>query len=71
MPSSVIRSWHYDADAQWLDVVFTSGRGYRYFDVPEAVVAGLAAAGSKGSYLNREIRERFAFEPADERWLPE
>ncbi len=65
MPSSVIRTWRYDADAQRLDVVFTSGRRYRYIDVPEAVVAGLAAAGSKGSYFNREIRERFAFEPAD------
>lgn len=71
MPSSVIRRWTYDVDAQQLLVTFTSGRRYRYLEVPKEVAAGLAAAGSKGSYFNRQIRDRFAFEPADDRWLPE
>lgn len=65
MPSTVIRSWRYDLDTGRLLVLFTSGRCYRYLDVPETVVAGLATAGSKGSYFNRHIRDRFAFEPAD------
>ena len=65
MPSTVFRRWHYDSDAQTLDVTFTSGRRYRYLEVPEKVAAGLAMAGSKGSFFNRQIRDIFAFEPAD------
>ncbi|WP_333572201.1 KTSC domain-containing protein [Sphingomonas sp.] len=61
----MIRNWSYDSDARRLVLLFTSGRRYCYLNVPEGVVAGLAAAGSKGSYFNRQIRECFAFEPAD------
>lgn len=69
MPASVIRRWTYDVEAQQLLLTFTSGRRYCCLEVPEEVVGGFAAAGSKGSYFNRHIRDCFAFEPADERWL--
>ncbi len=43
----------------------------RYLEMPENVAEVRAAAGSKGSYFDRQIRDCSAFEPADERWLPE
>lgn len=61
MPSTVIRRWDYDADASRLDVEFVTGRRYSYHDVPAAVVEEMRAAFSKGSYFNREIRDRFRF----------
>lgn len=61
MPSSVIRGWHYDADAHALDVLFVSGRRYRYHAVPPRIERGLREAGSKGRYFNQAIRDHFAF----------
>jgi hypothetical protein len=37
MPSSVIRSYRYDSADRHLDLVFVSGRQYRYHDVPEEI----------------------------------
>ena len=62
MPSSVIRSFAYDRECAALDVVFTTGRRYRYFLVPPYVVDGLAEALSKGRYFNERVRDRFPFE---------
>jgi hypothetical protein len=42
-----------------LDVEFTSGATYRYFDVPAPVVYDFLAADSKGSFFNRCIRSRY------------
>ena len=61
MPSSVIRRWDYDAADQRLDVEFVTGKRYSYHEVPAAVVEEMRAAFSKGSYFNREIRDRFRF----------
>lgn len=63
MPSSVIRSFEYDAKRAALDVTFVSGRRYRYFLVPPYVADGLAEAFSKGQFFNARIRDRF---PAEE-----
>jgi YD repeat-containing protein len=62
MPSSVIRAFEYDAEAHRLAVTFTTGRRYAYRDVPPAIAEGLRAAGSKGGYFNRRIRDHFAFD---------
>ena len=62
MPSSVIESVRYDAAAHTLDVVFTSGRAYRYFAVPATVHAELLAADSKGRYFNEVIRPRYPYD---------
>jgi lysyl-tRNA synthetase class 2 len=56
--SSVIRAADYEPDAQTLDVTFTTGRKYTYFDVPEWKYDGLLTAFSAGKYFNAHIRER-------------
>lgn len=53
--SSMIYAVGYDSEAQTMDVVFLSGRIYRYLGVPKKVYEGLMAAGSKGSYMRGHI----------------
>jgi hypothetical protein len=67
MPSSVIRTCDYDAARQELFVIFKSGRRYVYHRVPVETYAGLKQSGSKGTFFNRRIRDRFAFTRADEK----
>lgn len=57
--SSAIRSIGYDTGSSTLEVEFVNGRVYRYLGVPEFLFRGLMLAGSKGSYFNRNIAERF------------
>ena len=61
MPSSVIRSFAYDAADARLDVEFVSGRRYAYHDVPERTAERMRAASSKGIFFNHHIRDRFRF----------
>jgi len=62
MPSSVIRNHRYDPNVRALDIVFTSGRRYRYLKVPPEVYSGFRAAASKGEFFNAHIRDHFDFE---------
>jgi hypothetical protein len=59
--SSNVEAIGYDADAQELHVRFLSGAYYVYSGVPQAVYDGLMAAPSKGSYLNREIKNVYQY----------
>lgn len=59
MPSQVIRRFRYDAEAQRLAILFTSGRAYAYAGVPPAIAQEMTLAFSKGSFFNRKIRDRF------------
>jgi hypothetical protein len=59
MPSSVIRHYRYDPSDQHLDLVFVSGRQYRYHDVPEEVFRQMRSAFSTGAFFNARIRDRF------------
>jgi len=43
-----------------LDLMFGSGRRYRYANVPAHVAQRFAEAASKGRFYNSEIRNRFA-----------
>ena len=61
MPSSVIRSFRYEPPTHTLAITFTSGRRYRYFEVPESLFAEMKAAPSKGEFFNALIRDRFRF----------
>jgi len=61
MPSSVIRSYHYDETEHRLDIEFVSGRRYSYLDVPLEEVAAMQRTISKGGFFNRRIRDRYAF----------
>jgi len=60
MPSTVIHSFQYDADARLLLIVFHSGRRYLYSEVPFDVYQALRRSRSKGAYFNQHIRDRFA-----------
>lgn len=61
MPSSVIRFFRYAPDTRELKVTFVSGRLYLYEDVPAEIAAAFRDARSKGSFFNREIRDRYAY----------
>jgi lysyl-tRNA synthetase class 2 len=61
MPSTVIRSLDYDADAHRLDIEFVTGRRYSYHEVPARIAAAMRAATSKGSFFNRRIRDHFRY----------
>jgi KTSC domain len=61
MPSSVIRFFRYSPDTRELKVAFASGRLYVYEDVPPEVAAAFGNARSKGTFFNREIRDRYAY----------
>lgn len=60
--SSNIASISFDAESSDLDVEFRSGRTYRYSNVDPAIWRGFQRAPSKGEYLNRVIKARYAYE---------
>jgi hypothetical protein len=59
--SSTITSVEYDDEARELDIKFTSGKMYRYFNVPLEIYAEFLDAGSKGKFFNDNIKGAFAF----------
>lgn len=59
--SSNIEAIGYDDDAQELHVQFTSGGHYIYHDVPRQIFDDLMNAPSKGSFLNREVKNVYRF----------
>lgn len=61
MPSSVIRAFDYRPATCELEILFTTGRRYVYFDVPSSTASALRAAPSKGRYFNARIRDRYRF----------
>ncbi|MBX8483795.1 KTSC domain-containing protein [Pseudomonas cichorii] len=54
--SSNVESVGYDEDSETLEVEFTNGTLYQYFDVPQGVYNGLVNADSVGGYLARNIK---------------
>ena len=66
MPSSVIRAFHYHPATAALDIIFVSGRVYRYQNVPAALYQQMCSASSKGTFFNDHIRDHFAFARIDE-----
>ena len=59
--SSVIREFEYDALAQVLYVTFVSGKTYAYDRVAAELYDALLAAGSKGEFFNRHIRNHHPY----------
>lgn len=57
--SSNIRSIGYDADSMLLEIEFNSGAVYQYQGVPESEYDALMRAGSKGTYFNANIKNRY------------
>jgi hypothetical protein len=60
MPSTVIRSYQYDAASRQLSIVFQSGRRYQYQDVPPEIHDAMKTAFAKGEFFNRYVRGRYA-----------
>ena len=60
--SSNIRSVGYDQPSAVLEVEFTSGDVYRYFDVPEHLYHELMSASSKGQFLNDNIKYGYRYQ---------
>jgi KTSC domain-containing protein len=54
--SSVITSVGYDASSRTLEVEFTSGKVYQFFDVPADLAQALRAAESHGAFFNTHVR---------------
>ena len=65
MTSTAISGAWYLATRQELEVLFTSGRRYRYSRVPAAVAERFSAALSKGQFFNREIRNLYSCRELD------
>ena len=61
MPSTIIRSFDYEPDAQRLDILFTTGRRYVYHDVPPQAAEAFRRAFSKGRHFNSRIRGRYRY----------
>jgi hypothetical protein len=61
MPSTAIRYFRYDLAKRELQVTFVTGRRYIYADVPPDAADAFRVAPSKGTFFNREIRDRYAY----------
>ena len=59
--SSMIHAVGYDEKTQTLEVVFNSGRIYRYEDVPPEEYEGLMDAESKGRYMRANIIDVYPY----------
>jgi len=61
MPSTVIRSFHYDPGRRELHVQFHSGNRYTYREVPPEIYVRMKASFAKGEFFNDNVRNRFPF----------
>ena len=59
--SSNVEAIGYDDDLQELHVQFVSGGNYIYQGVPRQIFDELMNAPSKGSFLNRQIKNVYQF----------
>ncbi|TAK87301.1 MAG: KTSC domain-containing protein [Aquabacterium sp.] len=59
--SSNIASIGYDATSETLEVEFTNGALYQYYNVPQALAEQLMQAGSKGQFLHYSIKNAYPF----------
>jgi len=57
--SSAISRGEYDAGSMRMVLWFTQGHSYTFCGVPSHIWQGLVNAGSKGSYYNAYIRDRY------------
>lgn len=56
---AILGAWYLPSRRE-LDLLFPSGRRYRYLGVPEDVARRFAEAEVKGRFYNTEIRNRFS-----------
>jgi hypothetical protein len=61
MPSSVVASFSYKKETSILRVVFVSGSVYEYLNVPEWIYTNMRVSGSKGIFLNLQIKGKYVY----------
>ena len=59
--STVLEAAAYHHQEALLELAFSSGAVYHYFDVPTQTYQELLSAKSKGEYFNQHIRNRFGY----------
>lgn len=59
--SSNIASIGYDEPSQTLEVEFTNGAVYQYYNVPQPLHEQLMHAGSKGQFLAYQIKNAYPY----------
>jgi predicted RNase H-like HicB family nuclease len=64
-----IKRFAYEALKGELFLTFATGRTYVYDNVPPEVVEAFKAAQSKGSFFNREVRDRYPYREFSESFL--
>lgn len=57
--SSAISAVGYDPETQQMQIKFVQGRTYTFCRVPQHIFDGLLSAGSKGTYYDNHIRDRY------------
>jgi KTSC domain len=62
LQSRAVVSAGYDAETCVLELEFSSGRVYRFKDVPTGVYDWLLRVPNKGVYVTRSITSRYAYE---------
>ena len=70
MPSTIIRAFDYRPESLELDILFTTGRLYRYANVPPKAAHAFRSAFAKGRHFNARIRGRYPcseIDPAEAR----
>jgi len=68
--SSVMTFVKFDDEAGELDITFTSGKTYRYLQVPAEIYDGLLDAESKGEFFNDSIKDAFVYSEVRSRRKP-
>jgi lysyl-tRNA synthetase class 2 len=63
--SSAIASIGYNAGSRMLEVEFTSGSVFRYFEVEQDAHEDFLEAPSKGAFFNARIRDAYPFTQMD------
>ncbi|WP_165357304.1 KTSC domain-containing protein [Sphingosinicella sp. CPCC 101087] len=71
--SSAVDRATYHPGPRVLDIWYSGGDRYSYFDVPEETYRQLRSASSVGEFVNREVKPRFryAIEPGRRRFRPQ
>jgi hypothetical protein len=65
--SSMIQAGGYDEESYTLEVIFNSGKTYRYLEVPKTVYLELMESDSKGSYMLSDVIDCFPYEQLKKR----
>jgi hypothetical protein len=59
--SSNIAAAGYDSSSETLEIEFTNGSVYQYYNVPSSIYEAFMAAPSKGSFLATQVKDRFPY----------